>query len=149
MRGRYFAKDQRALERELFLNIVRWPHWDGSYNIAPSQLAPAVAAGEDGNVCELMRFGLVPFFAHGEAPTCSTINAKRREPTILTRADCAAWLAGNPDEARAVLKQYPDDLLLAYPIGKRVNSPKNNDAGLIEPIQGQPAGALPLPLEQV
>lgn len=227
MCGRYLTKDQRALERELFLNVRRWPQWEGSYNIAPSQLAPVIVATDEGNVCELMRFGLVPYFARGEVPTFSTINAKvenlqtspswrepwrrgqrclvltsgfyewhvlpdgkskqpylirpvdqesfafaglwdssiapdgavtrsfaiitlpaspllaeihnakKREPAMLAREDCAAWLAGNRDEARAVLKQYPDDLLLAYPIGRRVNDPKNNDAGLIEPLENR------------
>jgi len=55
----------------LFVDIRRWPHWDGGYNIAPSQFAPVVVAGAEGLVCELMRFGLVPFFARGEAPKYS------------------------------------------------------------------------------
>jgi len=225
MCGRYLTKDQRALERELFLGVRRWPHWDGSYNIAPSQLAPVVLAAAEGPVCELMRFGLVPFFARGEAPKYSTINAKvenvqtgacwrgpwgrgqrclvlssgfyewqvlpdgkskqpylirpvdqesfafaglwdastaadgavtrsfaiitlpasplmaqihnakQREPAMLAREDCGAWLAGSAEDARAALKPYPDELLLAYPISQRVNSPRNNDATLIEALQ--------------
>jgi hypothetical protein len=49
-------------------------------------------------------------------------------------------------EARAALKQYPDDLLLAYPIGRRVNDPKNNDVALIEPIEKPPVDTLPFEL---
>lgn len=37
--------------------------------------------------------------------------------------------------AKAALMQYPDDLMVAYPVSKRVNSPKNNDERLITPIR--------------
>ena len=52
-------------------------------------------------------------------------------PAILAREDFEAWLAGSPEQARAALKQYPSDLMLAHPVSSRVNSPKNNDAELI------------------
>ena len=221
--GRYLTKDQRALERELFLNVRRWPKFDASYNIAPTQLAPVVIATPEGNVCELMHFGMIPFFARGERPKLSTINAKveriqtspawrgpwqrgqrclvlasgfyewhvlpdgrakqpyliqladqhsfamaglwdrsrtdgseihsftiitlpasplmgkihnakKREPAILARADRQTWLNGPPEAARATLKPYPDELYVFYPVSKRVNSPKNNDAALTERI---------------
>lgn len=68
------------------------------------------------------------------SPLMSQIhNDKKREPAILVREDIAAWLGGTAEEARAVLKQYPDDLLSAWPVSTRVNSPKNDDAFLIEP----------------
>jgi len=45
MCGRYLTKDQRALERELaYLDVKDWPEWAGSYNTAPSQLAPVRGA---------------------------------------------------------------------------------------------------------
>jgi len=34
----------------------------------------------------------------------------------------------------AVLEPYPADLMVAYEVSARVNSPKNNDAKLIEPV---------------
>jgi len=61
-------------------------------------------------------------------------NAKQRMPAILAREDRDAWLKGAPDEAFAVLKQYPDAHLVVRPVSTRVNAPKNNDATLIEPI---------------
>src|SRR5579871_5285449 len=77
MCGRYITKDQRALERELsFLEVEHWPTFDASYNVAPSQLAPVVFSTSQANVCELMRFGLIPFFARGVPPKYSTINAR-------------------------------------------------------------------------
>lgn len=57
---------------------------------------------------------------------------KQRMPVILSREDREVWLSGTVDEARAVLKQYPQDVMLATPVSTRVNSPRNNDKALIE-----------------
>ncbi len=54
-----------------------------------------------------------------------------RRPVILDRKDYDMWLVGTVYEARAVLKQYPADEMDAWPVSTRVNSPKNNDAGLV------------------
>jgi putative SOS response-associated peptidase YedK len=59
-------------------------------------------------------------------------NAKQRMPAILQSGDINAWLAGSADEARAVLKPYSADSMVAWPVSTRVNSPKNNDANLID-----------------
>jgi putative SOS response-associated peptidase YedK len=225
MCGRYITKDQRALERELpFLDVKDWPTFEASYNIAPTQLAPVVIATPAGNVCQPMRFGLIPFFARGVPGQYSTINArvetietaaayrgpwtrgqrclvlasgfyewhlladgkskqpyfikpadqesfafaglwdsskaqdgtvtysftiitmpaspllagihntKKREPAILTPQGCRVWLGGTPDQGRALLTPYPDELIVAWPISRRVNSPKSNDETLIEPV---------------
>ena len=61
-------------------------------------------------------------------------NAKQRMPAILQSADIEAWLTGSTDEARAALKPYPDDLMHAQKVSTRVNSPKNNDAKLLESV---------------
>ena len=61
-------------------------------------------------------------------------NARARMPAILAREDREAWLAGSPAEAHAVLKPYPDGMMVAYRVGARVNSPRNNDATLVEPL---------------
>jgi putative SOS response-associated peptidase YedK len=58
-------------------------------------------------------------------------NTKFREPAILQRKDHETWLSGTPDEAFACLAPYPDELRSAWPVSKRVNSPRNNDAKLI------------------
>jgi hypothetical protein len=42
-----------------------------------------------------------------------------------------------------VIKQYPDTHMVATPVSTRVNTPKNNDAALIEPI-AQPPSVLTL-----
>ena len=57
-----------------------------------------------------------------------------RMPAILRRDDQAAWLRGTPAEARAVLRPYPSDLMVAHRVSTRVNSVRNNSPELIEPI---------------
>ena len=59
-------------------------------------------------------------------------NDKAREPAILATTDIESWLSGSTQVASKTLKAYPDDQLEAWPVSKRVNTPKNNDAGLIE-----------------
>jgi putative SOS response-associated peptidase YedK len=60
-------------------------------------------------------------------------NTKHRMPAILEKADREAWLNGTPEEAWETLTPYPDDLMVAWPVSTRVNTPRNNDAKLIEP----------------
>ena len=62
-------------------------------------------------------------------------NTKKREPAMLTPEGCRVWLGGSAEQGRTMLKPYPDDLLVAWPISKRVNSPKSNDEKLIEPVE--------------
>jgi putative SOS response-associated peptidase YedK len=62
-------------------------------------------------------------------------NHKQRMPAILTAQDQQAWLGGDPEEARATLRPYPDELMVAHAVSRRVNSPKlPNEASLIEPV---------------
>ncbi|MGH8131887.1 MAG: SOS response-associated peptidase [Steroidobacteraceae bacterium] len=62
-------------------------------------------------------------------------NEKQRMPAILAEEDHETWLAGGKGEAKAALKSYPDELLIAWKVSRRVNSPKlPNDASLIEPL---------------
>jgi putative SOS response-associated peptidase YedK len=60
-----------------------------------------------------------------------------RMPVILPREAWARWLgeeAADRDELQSLLKPYPPERMQAYSISTRVNSVKNDDAGLIEPI---------------
>ncbi|MGB8276069.1 MAG: SOS response-associated peptidase [Alphaproteobacteria bacterium] len=59
-----------------------------------------------------------------------------RMPVILSPDDFDRWLdaeTAGPD-AQALLKPCAADLLVAEPVGTRVNNPKNDDAGCIEPL---------------
>jgi putative SOS response-associated peptidase YedK len=61
-------------------------------------------------------------------------NARQRMPAILAQTDHEAWLSGVPQQARAALKPYPDELMTAWRVSRRVNSARlPNDASLIEP----------------
>jgi putative SOS response-associated peptidase YedK len=227
MCGRYILRQLSEAERYFALERVEW-NFKASYNIAPTQQVPIVRLGKDG-VREgiMMRWGLIPYWAHGEPPKFSTINATiekldsapawrgpwergrrcvipangfyewhlgadgaksphlirladqplfgfaglwdgsraedgtvirscaivtmpgnalmrdihntgsnpYRMPAILRVDDHEAWLAGKPEEAKRALIQYPDDRMDAYRVSTRVNSPKNDDEQLMEPVE--------------
>lgn len=231
MCGRFIAKTDHAWQN--FFSLKKPPPRFESYNIAPTQLVPVVRHGEDGNECELLRWGLIPFFANGVAGKYSTINARvetmatspayrgpwkrgqrcivpangfyewqelpgggkqpwfvrvaarelfgfaglwdsstaadgeiiesctiitlpaapfmaeihnsrQREPAILRPGEHAAWLQGSPAEAQGVLHPAADGELMAIPVSRRVNSPRNQGPGLIAPVAlpvSAPAGA--------
>jgi len=46
-----------------------------------------------------------------------------------------AWLtATDPAISQAMLQPFPAQLMKAYPISKKVNSPKNDTPDIIEPL---------------
>lgn len=59
-----------------------------------------------------------------------------RMPVIFDPAAFDAWLNPNTDvrHVQALLVPAADDLLHAYPVSSRVNSPRNEDPDLIEPV---------------
>lgn len=65
-------------------------------------------------------------------------NAKRRMPAILAHQDVDTWLRGTPEQAKAILRAYPSDAMVAWPVSTRVNSTKNNGPDLIQPIDVPP-----------
>jgi putative SOS response-associated peptidase YedK len=83
MCGRYILRQAALAEREFFVNRATWKI-HSSYNIAPTQEVPVVRAVDGEREGLLMRWGLIPFFAHGEPPKYSTINA--RIETVETAA---------------------------------------------------------------
>jgi putative SOS response-associated peptidase YedK len=87
---------------------------------------------EDGVIIE--SFTIITLPANRLLADIHNAPGKQRMPVILDRADHDRWLVGSIDEARAVLKQYPADSMVAWPVSTRVNTPKNNDPGLVEPL---------------
>lgn len=67
-------------------------------------------------------------------PMVAQIHSKGRMPVMLTPDHCSAWLDGSSDEARDLLSTFPADMMDAYPVSARVNSPRNNDADLLERV---------------
>lgn len=61
-------------------------------------------------------------------------NTNNRMPAILSEESHEIWLQGGAPEARAVLRPYPSDLMVAWPVGPRVNSTKNDDEALTVPL---------------
>jgi putative SOS response-associated peptidase YedK len=61
-------------------------------------------------------------------------------PAILRRRDYETWLGGTPVQAKAVLKAYRADLMLAHAVSPRINVAGADDAGLITPVQASLSG---------
>lgn len=59
-----------------------------------------------------------------------------RMPVIIREQDYDAWLVSDAgvDELKGMLRPYSDETLRVYPVSTRVNTPKNDDPALIEPV---------------
>ena len=59
-----------------------------------------------------------------------------RMPIILDPADYDGWLESRDTTIpMALLQPYPAHRMSAYPVSMRVNSPRNDDAALVERVQ--------------
>jgi len=83
MCGRYVSPDESSIEREFTLVRTEW-QFPPSFNVAPTQQVPVIRRIDGELQGTLLRWGLIPFFAKGEAPKYSTINA--RIETVETAA---------------------------------------------------------------
>ncbi len=63
-----------------------------------------------------------------------------RMPVILTREHASIWLDPNRPQAElsALLRPFEPDDLTAYPVQRTVNTPKNDDSSLIQPLSNPP-----------
>jgi putative SOS response-associated peptidase YedK len=61
-----------------------------------------------------------------------------RMPAILEPESYDRWLGIEPDP-RELLVPYPAEPMRMWPISKRVNTPKNDDAALLDPLTGEAA----------
>ncbi len=55
-------------------------------------------------------------------------------PVILAPSDYDRWLGDEPDPAD-LIKPYPADGMASWPVSTRVNTPKNDDAAILERVQ--------------
>jgi putative SOS response-associated peptidase YedK len=55
-----------------------------------------------------------------------------RMPLILPKSACERWLGQDPNP-HDLLVPFPADQMAIWPVSTRVNSPDNDDAGLLEP----------------
>ena len=87
--------------------------------------------------------------ANGEwIHTCTIITGEPNEfvreihtrmPVILPEEHHDSWLSG--EAGKEILVPYPADRMKAWPISSRVNSPKNNDAEIVAPVETWVLGA--------
>jgi putative SOS response-associated peptidase YedK len=89
---------------------------------------------EDGSVLESCTIITMP--ANPLMAQIHNAPGKQRMPAILPATALDAWLGGTPAEALAALAPYPADLMVAWPVSVRVNSPRNNDPSLVEALAG-------------
>ena len=61
-----------------------------------------------------------------------------RMPVIIPPAGYAAWLDPHNADAQALLRPYSADAMHAHVVHPRVNTPANDDAGLVTPFDAQP-----------
>ena len=75
--------------------------------------------------------------------TCTIITTQANEmlqhvhdrmPVILAPADYGRWLDVSAADPADLLRPYPPDAMIAYPVSPRVSRPENDDATLIEPL---------------
>jgi putative SOS response-associated peptidase YedK len=95
--GRYIIREQEAAERYWRAHGV--PKWAPGFNIAPTTTVPIIRRARHAydsdhpNEGALVRWGLVPFWAHGVAPKFATFNA-RIEGLDSTPSFRGAWEHG-------------------------------------------------------
>ena len=92
MCGRYILRMQDKYLREW--NLHGPPAWvTASYNIAPTQQVPVMRMENGAPTAAMVRWGLIPSFAHGNPGKFSTINA-RVETFASAAAFRGAWKRG-------------------------------------------------------
>jgi len=92
MCGRYILRMQDKYLREW--NLHGPPAWvTASYNIAPTQQVPIMRLESGAPAAAMVRWGLIPSFAHGTPGKFSTINA-RIETFATAAAFRGAWKLG-------------------------------------------------------
>lgn len=57
-----------------------------------------------------------------------------RMPVILDKSDYDAWLDPSNKAVAPLLKSYPSDEMMTYPVSTMVNSPRNDSAELLERV---------------
>jgi len=84
MCGRFANKEQlKDLAAYYNATPFKGHEWQGSYNIAPTQIVPVIVDEPEGREIRLIKWGLVPFWAKDAKIGTSMINA--RADTIKTK----------------------------------------------------------------
>ena len=70
-----------------------------------------------------------------------------RMPVIVPEAAWRVWIshaAEDQDQVAALLVPAPNDLLIAHPVSRRVNSPAFDDPACLEPVEDERTGQINL-----
>lgn len=57
-----------------------------------------------------------------------------RMPVIIAPAEYARWLSAEEADPRDLLRPYPSELMTMWPISTRVNTPRNDNPEILEPV---------------
>src|SRR5689334_5629370 len=94
--GRYIIREQEAADR--YWRVHGLPKWTQSFNVAPTAIVPIIRRTRRGSEQPYegasVRWGLVPFWAHGVPPKFATFNA-RVEGIETTPSFRDAWAHGH------------------------------------------------------
>ena len=68
-------------------------------------------------------------------PNAEMVLLHNRMPLVVDPKDWPAWLGEAEADPAALLGPPPDGTLRAWPVSRSVNSPRNNSAELLEPVE--------------
>lgn len=68
-------------------------------------------------------------------PNAEMVPLHNRMPVVVDPKDWPAWLGEVEADPATLLGPPPDGTLRAWPVSRNVNSPRNNGAELLEPVQ--------------
>jgi putative SOS response-associated peptidase YedK len=74
MCGKYILAQAAKAERALGIRLGRW-EYPPSYRVLPTEQVPVAVSQHGERTAAMMRWGLIPFWAHGVPLKASTINA--------------------------------------------------------------------------
>lgn len=135
------ARAETAHEKPMFRKAVRssrclvpatgWYEWrmlDGKkqpYALAAADREPVMFAGiEENGSFAIITTEAIPALVH----------VHHRMPRVLSPVEQAQWLADDADAAIKLLGSKPRGAFAAWPVDRRVNSPRNDDVDCIKPI---------------
>ncbi len=105
-----------------------WERWEEPTR--QTGLAEFGSGGQTGDSTTLETFAILTTKPNG------LISELHHRMAVILEPECESeWLEATVETAAELLEPYPDDELTAYPVSERVNSPANDDASLIEPVE--------------
>lgn len=114
------------------------PHYITSSDGEPFMLAGLWTSWKGADARAIETFSIIT-----TTPNALMAKVHDRMPVILGPADWDAWLdsdsgdGGVGGEVESLLRPYPAELMVAFPVSSKVNSPRNDGPELIQPVKSQ------------